>query len=679
MPVIPLFLLLVFVASCGSTHVYVRATPEHLGSEEQGPSQRAEHFARECDQGNLESCVTLGHFYLNGLEGLPRDDQRAYQLFYAGCAGGVILGCANLGFVYEHGRGTGQDYEIARELYRDACGRGNQWSCTSLGVLLRHGRGGPQDLGMARGLFEQGCQMEDGRACSNLGAMYRNAIGVEGNDELAAAYFEQGCGFGHAWGCTSLGWLYERGRGVEEDKEQAVYYYQKGCDGQDALGCTNLGWMVENGVGVSANPTLAARFYEKGCAGGEMRGCSNLGVLYRRGQGVEEDFERAQWLYKQACDGGHGRGCVNLGALFQDGTALEPDPNRAMEYFSMACELDYEAGCRLMIPFSEHPEWRSYLKRSCELNAASCLRNASALSTREQSGDIEKALELLEMGCEAGNFSSCSARAGVRHERFLPQYRANCQEGKGLDCLRLAVVGDQGAFSGYGGYCRESSRELADAEAIDNRCEEGDLEACWLRGSRLLLDDSKEQGLAMVGAGGLGMLLGSLVQGSREEIRAELSQGCEEGDLKACTDLGLHLRRYEEEAEKELSWTYLERGCTSEEPRGCRELGRLLLNDESKRERGASLLREACEGDYVAACVDLGRHILASDEDPDHTDVVTLLDRACTDGATSGCWPLQNYFQNRSEGLHDQACYYHYALEGCSLDVWTGCGVFSGN
>ena len=57
---------------------------------------------------------------------------RAVGLFRQACDGGNILGCANLGVMYELGTGVPKDRNRAARLYRKACDGGNSEACENL-------------------------------------------------------------------------------------------------------------------------------------------------------------------------------------------------------------------------------------------------------------------------------------------------------------------------------------------------------------------------------------------------------------------------------------------------------------------------------------------------------------------------------------------------------------------
>jgi TPR repeat protein len=207
-------------------------------------------------------------------------DQKRYDearpLLQQACDGGSMLGCNNLGVLYEKGYGVSRDYAQARALYRKACDGGIMYGCNNLGVFYEKGYGVSQDYAQAR------------------------------------AFYRKACDEGSMYGCSNLGFLFQNGQGGSLDYAQARALLQQACDGGNMLGCRNLGVLYEDGQGVSQDYTQARSLYQRACDGGEMLGCRNLGVLYETGQGLKSDKVQARTLYQKACDGGDQVACDNL-------------------------------------------------------------------------------------------------------------------------------------------------------------------------------------------------------------------------------------------------------------------------------------------------------------------------------------------------------------------------------
>jgi hypothetical protein len=93
-----------------------------------------ETYLKECNNGVMNSCNSLGFLYYEGNE-VSKDNAKAVELYQKACNGGSSAGCYNLGYMYENGDGVMQDYSEAVELYQKACNAGNALGCSNLKKL----------------------------------------------------------------------------------------------------------------------------------------------------------------------------------------------------------------------------------------------------------------------------------------------------------------------------------------------------------------------------------------------------------------------------------------------------------------------------------------------------------------------------------------------------------------
>ncbi len=78
---------------------------------------------RACEDGNADSCNTLGSFYSSGFQ-VDTNIQKAIELFERACTGGSAKGCSNLADYYKSGTDVTQDNPKAAELYKRSCDAG---------------------------------------------------------------------------------------------------------------------------------------------------------------------------------------------------------------------------------------------------------------------------------------------------------------------------------------------------------------------------------------------------------------------------------------------------------------------------------------------------------------------------------------------------------------------------
>ncbi len=91
-----------------------------------------------CNNGNAESCNSLGVLYAKG-EGVKQDYKKSVELFTKACNMNIALACFNLGVSYYNGFGVRQDSRYAKELFGKACDLGDQLGCDKYKRLNKSG------------------------------------------------------------------------------------------------------------------------------------------------------------------------------------------------------------------------------------------------------------------------------------------------------------------------------------------------------------------------------------------------------------------------------------------------------------------------------------------------------------------------------------------------------------
>jgi TPR repeat protein len=286
----------------------------------------------------------------------------AVEGFRNKCDRGDALGCYNLGYRYEKGKGITKSESRAASLYQQSCDMGEKLACNNLAVLFETGRGVVKDASQAARLYTRACDQKDWLACRNLGFLYSNGVGVAADVPRAMKLYQQSCDHGEAKGCYNLGVLYETGKGVTADFAKARALYQRACDASDWEGCTNLGWIYAQGMGVPVDQDKAREMYEKSCANEDARACNNLGVVYEKGRNVPIDLVQAFKLYLRACDGDDYFGCCNLGYFYETGKGTEKDLNKATQLYLKSCKLGYDKGCQYLLDMAKDSRTGRYAK-----------------------------------------------------------------------------------------------------------------------------------------------------------------------------------------------------------------------------------------------------------------------------------------------------------------------------
>jgi uncharacterized protein len=92
---------------------------------------------------------------------------------------------AQLGLMYDLGRGVPQDYAAAMSWYRQAAEQGDAWAQVQLGYMYDMGRGVPQDYAAAASWYRKAAEQGNTVVQARLGFMYATGEGVP-EDYVAA-------------------------------------------------------------------------------------------------------------------------------------------------------------------------------------------------------------------------------------------------------------------------------------------------------------------------------------------------------------------------------------------------------------------------------------------------------------------------------------------------------------
>ena len=90
---------------------------------------------KDCDTGNLKTCVLLGINYKYGDFPFKQDYFKAASLFRKACDGGEALTCWNLAWLYQYGKGVRQNKTEALSYYGKACDLKDQDACDAYAKL----------------------------------------------------------------------------------------------------------------------------------------------------------------------------------------------------------------------------------------------------------------------------------------------------------------------------------------------------------------------------------------------------------------------------------------------------------------------------------------------------------------------------------------------------------------
>lgn len=99
-----------------------------------------EYYKLSAEYGCAEADVALANSYYNGLEGLPRDVEKAIEYYEKAAAGGSGAAMLQLGVIYADGMGVEPDGKKAIPYFLDAAARGDTEALRRLEPVMRQAK-----------------------------------------------------------------------------------------------------------------------------------------------------------------------------------------------------------------------------------------------------------------------------------------------------------------------------------------------------------------------------------------------------------------------------------------------------------------------------------------------------------------------------------------------------------
>ncbi|MBR1648608.1 MAG: sel1 repeat family protein [Alphaproteobacteria bacterium] len=156
-----------------------------------------ERMSRLANDGDIEACLTLGYMYLDGEQGLERDDEKALMYYSMAAEKKDKIALNNLGSLYYNGIGTKKDVVKAAQLFEEAAALGNNEAAVNLAFvyLTNSSFSGDQERAAHRSrvvrLFNQAAEGGNATAQYMMGMIYYNGFGLNKNDDKAFQYLKK--------------------------------------------------------------------------------------------------------------------------------------------------------------------------------------------------------------------------------------------------------------------------------------------------------------------------------------------------------------------------------------------------------------------------------------------------------------------------------------------------------
>jgi len=321
----------------------------------------------------------------NGGIGVPRDPERAVDLYRLAATGGSIEALLALGHDATHAEGqciaAAYYYRwAARQAHTDihngiavhvektrltrdfvtpsAVQKGNRGESDELIQFhIDQSNAGTQQA--ASGLPATSRQTQSMREIGDL--YFYGARGIKQNHATAASYFERAADAGDRGAVAQLAAMRMKGQGADVNDTGAVALFNRSAtEYDDAAGHNGMAFMYFHGRGVPQNYTLALHAFEAASKQGSADAAFNTGLMYQEGKGTLANNTVAERYFKKAAALGHFDGIYSLGQMYLYGHRDAPNNGTvscalARHYLRMA---------------AEHGTWGSALKKGLQAHIA---------------------------------------------------------------------------------------------------------------------------------------------------------------------------------------------------------------------------------------------------------------------------------------------------------------------
>jgi TPR repeat protein len=252
------------VSACDATHIDVCHTECMAGStascdqyatiawpadssEVANPPELTEVLEKSCSLGDGQGCQILGSALKQGAFGMPKDEERAIELWVVSCNAKWATGCRLLAFAYQNGWSVQANQKVAIRHFQDGCDLGEQSSCNELSWMVIS-----SDPEKAIGYWQKGCDGKNGESCRGLAWAAKNGAGMPEDDAKARQIAEAGCGYTDGnWACGLYGWYLMEGIGGDRDTVKGKEMMTQACTAGFQWSCDTL-----KGYDVAASPFI---------------------------------------------------------------------------------------------------------------------------------------------------------------------------------------------------------------------------------------------------------------------------------------------------------------------------------------------------------------------------------------------------------------------------------------
>lgn len=253
----------------------------------------------------------------------------------------------------------------------------------------------------------------------------------------------------------------------------------------------------------------------------------------------------------------------------------------------------------LVVADGDERQRKEFLSLACAHDRASCIRAADILV---DAGDPHGARQLLESGCDAGDADTCAQLIGFYDDALSREYAELCRADDALACLKYARS-LRARESRVETWCRKKNPQPLYTGEVEKSClDDENWRACWTLGATLLdqrrplyeFDESRgdKQRISTTAAS---------PQSSPSTDTDVLGDKCDDGDVTACYELGVKLL---DDGATDAAHLPLDKACFLGEPRGCIAMAEASMERHGDKYRSEiiQVLTEYCTPERTETC-----------------------------------------------------------------------------
>lgn len=267
------------------------------------------------DEKDSFALYVLGKLYMEGKNGLPKDEKKGVELLRESSELESPEGQYEFGMCLLNGTGVPRDLKAARKLIEKSSSKNNLDAYYALARIYKEGLGVKKDFSTAVTLLDNAAKNGLIKAGFQAGMYYLD----KGKFKSAYKSFKSASEFGDADASFQFAMLLKEGKGCSDKKPEVERAAEILKELSDSLGYTDamreLGLIHLKKLMKYTSPKIAFRYLEKAASLGDSVAQFNLGTMYEDGKAIQQDIEKAKYYYNLAAAKGNAEAKARIASL----------------------------------------------------------------------------------------------------------------------------------------------------------------------------------------------------------------------------------------------------------------------------------------------------------------------------------------------------------------------------